>query len=141
MAEYNVPQFVETEAKILGPFTIRDFFILLGAFLISALFFFLFQLWLAVILASIVLGGSVALLVVRINGRPLYTVAISALRFFWSPRLYLWQKPGIKAEEMLQERPIEKKAESAAELKEERKTPQQLTPEEIRKLAEKLDVK
>lgn len=139
--EYNVPQFVEEEAKILGPFTLRDFFILLGAFLLSVTFFFAFRLWLAVILASLIMGGSVALLLVRVNGRPLYTIALAAIQFFWSPRLYLWKKEGVKQEELLKERPVEKKPEAPTLKKEMPKASRPLTPEEIKKLAQQLDIK
>jgi hypothetical protein len=138
--EYNVPQFVEEEARILGPFTLRDFFILLGAFLLSVTFFFAFRLWLAVILATIVMGGTGAMLLLRVNGRPLYTIALSALQFFWSPRLYLWKKEGVKPEEMLQERRGAKKPEAPAR-KESPNASRPLTPEAIKKLAQQLDVK
>jgi hypothetical protein len=103
--EYNVPQFVEEEAKILGPFNIRDFFILFGAGLMSAMFFFMFRQWLAIILATIVFGGTAASLLVKVNGRPLYTIILAAIQFFWSPRLYLWQKETVKQEEILREKP------------------------------------
>lgn len=138
--EYNVPQFIEEEAKILGPFTLRDFFILLGAFLLSVMFFFAFRLWLAIILASIVMGGTGALLLLRVNGRPLYTIALSAVQFFWSPRLYLWKKEDIQQEDLIAERPARKPAAPAEQPKAE-KASRRLTPEEIRKLARALDVK
>jgi hypothetical protein len=138
--EYNVPQFVEEEAKILGPFNIRDFFILFGAGLMSAMFFFLFRQWLAIILASIVFGGAVALLLVRVNSRPLYTIVIAAIQFFWSPRLYIWKKEGVKQEDLLREKII---AETEPVTKMQTKTaiPQALSLKKIKELAGQLDVK
>jgi hypothetical protein len=139
--EYPVPQFIEEEAKIIGPFNLRDFFVLFGAGLLSATFFFLFQTWLAVIFASIIMGGTAALILVRINGRPLYTLAIAALQFFWSPRLYLWKKEGLKAEEILREKPLEAKTEPNAKIAARISKPQRLTPEKIKELAKQLDIK
>jgi hypothetical protein len=135
--EYNVPQFIEEQAKILGPFTLRDFFILFGAFLLSAMFFFIFQLWLAIILATILIGSSIALLLVRINGRPLYTIALAALQYFWSPRLYLWKKESLKPEEILHAKPPKPKKEVETKISK----PQRLTPEKIKELAKQLDIK
>ncbi len=138
--EYPVPQFIEEEAKILGPFTIRDFFIMFGASLFSVIFFFLFQLWLAIILAAIVMGGTSALLVVRINGRPLYTLVLPALQYLWSPRLYIWKKERLKPEEILQEKPVKKTATVTSQVQKPYAT-KMLTPEKIKELAKQLDIK
>lgn len=138
--EYDVPQFVEEEAKIFGPLTLRDFFIFFGVFLLSAAFFFMFQLWLAIILAAIVIGCSAALLLIRVNGRPLYAIVFAAIRFFWAPRLYLWEKEAIKKEEVLRERLI-KKQEPQTKTFGKDQAPHTLTRETIVELASQLDAK
>jgi hypothetical protein len=139
--KYNVPQFVEEEAKILGPFNIRDFFIIFGAGLLSAIFFFIFQQWLAIILATIVFGGTAASLLVKVNGRPLYTIILAAIQFFWSPRLYLWKKEAVRQEEILREKP------RGAQIPNKQPEPSRssiktskLTLSRIRELAKQLDI-
>lgn len=138
--QYNVPQFVEQEAKIIGPFNLRDFFIVFGSGLLSAIAFFTFQLWLAIIFALIISGGTIAMIMVRINGRPLYNIALAAIHFFWAPRLYLWKKEGLRHEEMLREIPIKKPVDPALKADPEKSAPKILTPEKIQELVRQLDL-
>lgn len=136
--EYNVPQFIEEEAKILGPFTIQHFFILFGVLLISFTFFFIFEFWLFITLSAILTSSALALILLKVGGRPLSSIVLSAIRFFWLPRFYIWKKPGLKPEELYEERPT-KPAAQTEKISQKPKTPRALTPEEIKELAKKLD--
>ena len=106
--QYQVPQFIETEDKVVGPFSIRQFVYVGIAGMISAVFYFLLQTWLFFIVAVILIGGALALSFVKINGRPLMKVGLSAFNFYWKPQTYVWkpdhpietqQKPTPVAEE------------------------------------------
>jgi hypothetical protein len=44
-----------------------------------------------VIITIILVGGSIALSFIKIEGRPLFKVIASAGRFYWSPQTYVWQ--------------------------------------------------
>jgi hypothetical protein len=89
--QYQVPQFIETEDKIVGPFSIRQFAYVGAAAVVSGICYFLLQTWLFVIVALILIGGSLALSFVKINGRPLIKVGLSAFNYYWKPQMYVWK--------------------------------------------------
>lgn len=136
MAEFQVPQFIEEETKIIGPLTLRQFFIFMGAGIVSFIFFFLFQTWLWLILTFFLGIIVVGLSFGKVHGRPASDIAVHALKFFWQPRMYLWKKQPIKAEELYAQK--EKPAAPAEKVakKEETKI---LTPEKIKELARELN--
>ena len=89
--QYQVPQFIETEDKIVGPFSLRQFAYVGVAALVSGICYFILQTWLFVIVALILIGGALALSFVKINGRPLIKIATSAINFYWKPQMYVWK--------------------------------------------------
>ncbi len=89
--QYQVPQFIETEDKIVGPFSIRQFAYVGVAALVSGICYFILQTWLFAIVALILIGGALALSFIKVNGRPLMKVATSALNFYWKPQMYVWK--------------------------------------------------
>jgi hypothetical protein len=89
--QYQVPQFIETEDKVVGPFSLRQFAFVGVAALISGICYFLLQTWLFVVVALILIGGALALSFIKINGRPLMKIALSAFNFYWKPQLYVWK--------------------------------------------------
>ncbi len=90
--QFQVPQFIETEDKIIGPFTIKQFLYVAAAGGLSFALFFQFTSIVLWLMSSMILGGiSLALAFIKINGRPLPTVAIAALSYYWKPRLYIWK--------------------------------------------------
>jgi hypothetical protein len=89
--QYQVPQFIETEDTIVGPFTMRQFIYVAVAGGFSFMLYFTVQTWLWVILSIFLVSGALAFSLVKIGGRPLTHVAISAFNFFWKPQTYTWQ--------------------------------------------------
>ncbi|HEY5221282.1 MAG TPA: PrgI family protein [Candidatus Paceibacterota bacterium] len=89
--QYQVPQFIETEDKVVGPFSLRQFAFVGAAALISGICYFILQTWLFAIVALVLLGGALALSFIKINGRPLIKVITSAFNFYWKPQLYIWK--------------------------------------------------
>jgi len=113
---FTVPQFIEMEAKIVGPLTFRQFiFIGIAGGICFVLYFtFPFSLFL---LATIVLGsGAVAFAFLKIGGRGLPTILGNFLKFSLAPKIYLWGKKEVptevfkkemaKAEEKKEELPL-----------------------------------
>lgn len=90
--QYQVPQFIEAEDKIVGPLTIRQFLYLAIAFMVDFILFFVLQMWLWFIIATLVSGFVIALAFIKINGRPLSKILLAAFNYFWRPHLYAWQK-------------------------------------------------
>lgn len=90
--QFQVPQFIETEDRIVGPLTLKQFlYIAAGAALCFALFFFLqTPLWL--LFTVIIMPISISFAFVQINGRPLPSVMMSAFGYYWRPRFYIWKR-------------------------------------------------
>lgn len=96
MAQYQVPQFIEIEDKIFGPFTLKQFLYLAGGGGLSLILFTLLPLWLAIPLMIPVAGFAAALAFYTINGRPFVVAVEHAVTYFFGNKLYLWQQRQIK---------------------------------------------
>jgi hypothetical protein len=89
--QFQVPQFIETEDKVVGPFSIRQFAYVGVAALVSAMLYFLVATWLFAIFAVIFIGSSLAISFIKIQGRSLISIIRSAFNFYWKPQTYIWQ--------------------------------------------------
>ena len=97
---FQLPQFIETEDKIVGPFSLKQFAYVGVALGISAFLYFLVQTWAWLVLSIPLVGGGIALAFVKINGQPVTRVALSALSYYFKPQTYVWQpqNPAVKKE-------------------------------------------
>ena len=90
--QFQVPQFIEFEDKIVGPLTLKQFgYLAVGGVICFAFFFFLtntFAIMLSIPVAAIVL----ALAFGRVKGVPLPKYIVSFVSFALKPQLYLWKK-------------------------------------------------
>ena len=89
---YQVPQFIEVEDKIFGPFTFRQFAYLLGG---AGVCFIAYKMLPGIIGVPIMLlaaGISLALSFYKVNNRPLINVLEAAFKYFLTSRLYIWKK-------------------------------------------------
>ena len=89
---FQIPQFIDVEDKIVGPLSLRQFLYLAGAGVTSFLLFFLFQFWLWLTLTVILGAIAIAAAFIKYNGQPLPRIALQAFGFLWKPRLYVWQR-------------------------------------------------
>jgi hypothetical protein len=89
--QFQVPQFIETEDKVVGPFSLRQFLYIGVGGLISAVFYFFVQTWLFVIAAIIIMGAATAIAFVKVNGQPFMKIFTAALGFYWKPQAYVWK--------------------------------------------------
>jgi hypothetical protein len=92
--QFRVPQFIDVEDKLFGPFTFKQFVYILGAL------GFAFLIWtfvpiriLAILLIIPISGLFLALAFVRINNRPFVDFLESAVKFFTSAKIYTWKQP------------------------------------------------
>ena len=92
MKQYQVPQFIDIEDKILGFLTMRQFFTMLIPLASAFIFYFLFDLWLAIILFIPVLIGAAVFAFIRPNGMKFSKLFKSFLSFAFKPRLYVWKQ-------------------------------------------------
>ncbi len=68
--EYQVPQFIEVEDKIVGPLTLKQFIYLAGSAGLVVLFFAYLPLWLGALLSIPVAVLGAALSFYKMNGKP-----------------------------------------------------------------------
>lgn len=90
--KFQLPQFIETEVKLVGPFTLRQFLWLGGGgALIFVLFLTLPILWSVMI--TIPVGVlSIAFAFVKVGGVPLVTHIAYMLSYFLNPKRYVYQQ-------------------------------------------------
>ncbi|MCK4781857.1 PrgI family protein [Candidatus Parcubacteria bacterium] len=92
--QFQVPQFIEYETKIIGPLTLKQFMFLAitCAFLLAVYFLELLSLSKFLILAIIIGGATFFLVFWKVDGRPMLTVFKNLLLFTGSNKLYLWKR-------------------------------------------------
>lgn len=95
MAQYQVPQFIDTEDKIIGPFTLKQFIYLAIAGGISALSFLIFEKIIAFVITAALMGLAALLAFVKMNGRPMSYYLSAAFKFFWTPNVYVFKTEGL----------------------------------------------
>jgi hypothetical protein len=132
--QFKVPQFLDIEDKIFGPFTFKEFAYLAGG---AGLCFVLYK-WLGLLLGAIPIlimaGISLMLTFYRPNGKPLIFMLESGFKFFTQDRLYIWKKSKKKV--------TTKQSQTAKENKETTKQEygNRLSGSKLRDLAWSLDV-
>ncbi len=115
---FQVPQFIEKEAKIVGSLTFKQFLYLGAAGVV--VFFLYFYLatksLLAFVLITIFLAiGALAFAFLKIGGQPLLSILLKFLNFSFSSKIYLWKKKVIspkiiKKEEKLKKEELSEKS-------------------------------
>lgn len=90
--QYQVPQFIEVEDKIFGPFTLKQFIYLAGGGGICLIFFTLFPFYVFFALSIPVVAFAAALAFYKVNGRPFIVAVEHAVGYFFASKLYLWQQ-------------------------------------------------
>jgi len=90
--QFVVPQFIDSEDKILGPITARQFVILM---IVGFADFLLFKLlpfvhFLLTAIPLIILGGILAF--VKVNGQPFHFFLLNLIQTFRKPSIRVWDK-------------------------------------------------
>lgn len=90
--QFQVPQFIETEDKIVGPLTLKQFLYVAAAGGASLFLYFTIptiSIW--IVCTLFLVGIAVALGFVKYEGQSLPQLLTNAFRFTWSPKMYAWQ--------------------------------------------------
>jgi hypothetical protein len=90
--QFKVPQFLDIEDKIFGPFTFRQFAYLVGGAGLCFVFFKLLGLLLAIIPILVMAGFSLMLTFYRPNNKPFINMLESGFKYFTQRKLYIWKK-------------------------------------------------
>lgn len=89
---FQVPQFVDIEDKIIGPFTLKQFLMYVVAVMVLIPVYVFSDLSLFLTIALPVVGIAAAFAHVKVNGRSLSTVLFNAFSFYSQGQLYVWQR-------------------------------------------------
>lgn len=92
---FTVPQFIEHEAKIIGPLTFRQFLYIGFATAISFILYFSlakknFFLFVLIVIVLFLVASALAFL--KIGGRGIPTIIKNFFVFSISPKMFLWRK-------------------------------------------------
>jgi len=90
--QFKVPQFLDIEDKIFGPFTFRQFVYLAGGGGLSFVLYKLLGLFLGFIPIAIIAGFSLALTFYRPNGKPFINMLESGFKYTLQSKLYIWKR-------------------------------------------------
>jgi hypothetical protein len=85
LMQFQVPQF-ETENKLIGPFTIAQFAYIGSAAVISFLLFSVLTTWFWLIISALLVGGSLAMALGKVNGRSMPVFMSAMFSYLWGSK-------------------------------------------------------
>jgi len=104
---FQVPQFIEVEDKVIGPFTFKQFVYLAGGGGIAFLLYRAVPPFLAVFFIIPVIALSLALAFYKINNRPFIFMIESSLKHLLRNKLYTWKRiPKMAVKNAVESRPL-----------------------------------
>lgn len=96
--QFKVPQFIDVEDKLFGPFTFRQFVYLVGGAGIAFVLYKILPLWISIFLIIPIIGLSVLLVFYKINEKPFIFYLQAGVSYFISSKLYIWKQRLTKPE-------------------------------------------
>ncbi len=89
--EYQVPQFIEVEDKIVGPLTLRQFIYVAGAGGLCIVFFVYLPTIFAFLLSLPVVAFAAALTFYKVNGKSFIEILEAGFNYYTSAKFFLWK--------------------------------------------------
>ncbi|MSU44742.1 PrgI family protein [Candidatus Nomurabacteria bacterium] len=90
--QFKVPQFLEIEDKIFGPFTFKEFVYLAGGAGLCFVLYKLLGLFFGAIPILAVAGFAIALARYRPNNKPFLNMIEAGFNYFIQSKLYIWKR-------------------------------------------------
>lgn len=136
--QHKVPQFIEVEDKIFGPFTLKQFSYLALGFGLSIIIWRTFanSSFMLFILAPVV-GFTLALTFLKPNGKPFIVMLQNFIYFIIKPKKLFWRNPGV--EESRENVLVSKSEKENVERKQAKFVQKLYSADQIENLAKKLD--
>lgn len=133
---YEIPQFIDVEDKLFGPFTFKQFIYMVGGAGLCYLWSYFFPLPVAIMVIIPTAVFAWALAFAKVNTRPFIEITQSWITYMLRGKSYLWKR--INQQKIQDSKPVQ--------IKRERNPPQntleqnQVTERRISDLAESLDL-
>ena len=96
---FQVPQFIDIQDKIFGPFTFKQFIYLLGGAGGAFVFYKVLPIYISFILIPIVVGLALALTFYKVNGRPFIDVLQSSVGYYTKKKIFIWKQRKVENKE------------------------------------------
>jgi len=100
---FQVPQFIDIEDKIFGPFTFLQFAFLVGGGGMAFVFYKLLPIWIGIFFILPIIGLTICLVFVKINSKPFIYYLEAAFNYFISSKLYVWKQRLVKKSDKQEE--------------------------------------
>ena len=97
--QIKVPQFLEIEDKIFGPFTFKEFAYLTGGGGICFVFYRVLGIYIGFIPIALVAGLSLALTFYKPNNKPFVYMLEAGIQYLMQDKLYIWKRREVTAED------------------------------------------
>ncbi len=101
MQRFVVPQFIDVESKVIGPITVRQFMILMGAGLMIAIAYRLLYFNSFLVFAILILALASIFAFAKINGAPFHFFLLNFVQTTKKPKIRVWNNRALD--------PVEKK--------------------------------
>ncbi len=131
--QYQVPQFIELEDRIIGPLTLKQFLYLAFAGALLFVFWFLFAFYIWIIIALPITALAAAFAFLKINDRPFVYFFLAFIKYFTKPKLYIFSSLPEKIKPETISPPLEPSFAKATEGK-------KITLSKLKELALNLDI-
>jgi hypothetical protein len=104
--QFKVPQFIDIEDKLFGPFTFYQFAYLVGGAGIIFILYKLLPFFIAIILIIPVAILTALLVFYKINNKPFIYYLQAALVYAFGSKLYVWKQRLVKHQDQKEEEDI-----------------------------------
>jgi len=91
--QFNVPQFLEVEDKVVGPLTLKQFGYLAAGGAVLFLVYNVAPSFIAFLFVAVPISAlAIALAFIRINGQPFVHTIYNFCKYLINPKLFVWRK-------------------------------------------------
>jgi hypothetical protein len=134
--EYQVPQFIEVEDKLIGSLTFRQFVYLAGAGGLCIVFFVYLPILFSLIFSAAIVAFAVTLAFYKVNGKTFIEMLEAGFTYYTGGKFFLWKH---KEQTPKEQRAVTLAAEAAAEAARPAQAGPKLTRGRLSELAWSLD--
>ena len=89
---FQVPQFIDVEDKVFGPFSFKQFVYIAGGVGVSFILLRILPKFLAIVAIIPIMTFSLALAFYKVNNKPFIQMVESFLKYTLGARLYIWKR-------------------------------------------------
>ena len=135
--EYQVPQFIDIENKVVGPLTLKQFIYLAGGGGISVASFVYLPIYFSLPITAVIGGFALALAFYKMNGKPFVDMVEAGFNYYLGAKMFLWKREEAPARP---EAPSAAAVSAAAQVDAARSRGPRLTRGKLNELAWSLDI-